>query len=71
MAKNFLNAIDRVSVETINSVQVILMLLTKEVELIKSMVNEGLLSENYAEEFLGEISKDMQHAGSYRYKRNK
>lgn len=33
-------------------------LLSKEVELIKHMVEEGLLSEKHAEQFLQEISDD-------------
>ena len=46
------------AITAIQSKQATLMVLAKEAEMVKSLVDEGLLTPIHAEEFLEEIGKD-------------
>jgi len=48
------------TVAKIRAKQAAALVLTKQAELIKNMVSEGLLTPQHAEEFLVEISDDLQ-----------
>jgi polyhydroxyalkanoate synthesis regulator phasin len=46
------------AIAAIRSKQAVRMVLAKEAEMVKSLVEEGLLTPKHAEEFLEEIGKD-------------
>jgi hypothetical protein len=57
-ARQLLMAIEPSHVHAIRSKQLSRIVLTKEAEMVKHMVVEGLLSEKHAETFLHDIRKD-------------
>ena len=57
-AKQRLQQMDTETVSAIRSKQAARMVLSKEAEMVKNLVNEGLLTPKYAQEFLEEISED-------------
>jgi polyhydroxyalkanoate synthesis regulator phasin len=57
-AKQILSSFDSETVADIRSKQAARMVLAKEAEMVKSLVDEGLLTPKNAEEFLEEISED-------------
>ena len=59
-AKNLLHAMSTDTVAKIRAKQAAALVLTKQAEIIKTMVGEGLLTPQHAEEFLEEISNDLQ-----------
>ncbi len=59
-ARKLLDAMDADTVAKIRAKQAAALVLTKQAELIKNMVGEGLLTPQHAEEFLVEISDDLQ-----------
>ena len=56
------------TVAKIRAKQAAALVLTKQAELIKTMVGEGLLTTHHAEEFLEEISDDLQRMDKDRNK---
>jgi polyhydroxyalkanoate synthesis regulator phasin len=67
-ARKFLSAVDSETLATIRSKQAARMVLAKEVEMIKSLVEEGLLTPKHAEEFLEDVSEDTHKIESQRNK---
>jgi hypothetical protein len=59
-ARHLLNAMSADTVTKIRAKQAAALVLTKQAELIKTMVGEGLLTPQHAEEFLEEIGNDLQ-----------
>ena len=59
-ARKLLGAMSADTVAKIRAKQAAALVLTKQAELIKNMVGEGLLTPQHAEEFLVEISDDLQ-----------
>ncbi len=59
-AKKQLNKINETTVAAIRSKQAARLVLSKEAEMVKTMVHEGLLSSQHAEEFLEEIGRDTE-----------
>jgi polyhydroxyalkanoate synthesis regulator phasin len=59
-ARRMLLAMNAETVSAIRSKQAARLVLAKEAEIVKNMVNEGLLTPQHAEEFLEEISKDTE-----------
>ena len=59
-ARKLLNDMNADTVAKIRAKQAAALVLTKQAELIKNMVSEGLLTPQHAEEFLMEISDDLQ-----------
>ena len=59
-ARKLLNDMNADTVAKIRAKQAAALVLTKQAELIKNMVSEGLLTPQHAEEFLTEISNDLQ-----------
>jgi polyhydroxyalkanoate synthesis regulator phasin len=57
-AKLRLEAMSVDTITAIRSKQAARLVLAKEAELVKTMVREGLITSNYAEEFLDEIGSD-------------
>jgi hypothetical protein len=57
-AKKLLSEMDAETVAGIRSKQAARMVLAKEAEMVRSLVEEGLLTPKHAEEFLEEINKD-------------
>lgn len=57
-AKQRLQHMDLETVSAIRSKQAARMVLSKEAEMVKNLVNEGLLTPKYAQEFFEEISED-------------
>ncbi len=57
-AKQRLQQMDLETVSAIRSKQAARMVLSKEAEMVKNLVNEGLLTPKYAQEFFEEISED-------------
>lgn len=55
-----LSSMSSETVTAIRSKQAARLVLAKEAEMVKSMVEEGLLTPVHAEEFLEEISKDTE-----------
>jgi len=68
VAKHLLNAMSPDTVAKIRAKQAAALVLTKQAELIKTMVGEGLLTTHHAEEFLEEISDDLQRMDKDRNK---
>jgi polyhydroxyalkanoate synthesis regulator phasin len=68
MARNLLNAMSAETVAKIRAKQAAALVLTKQAELIKNMVGEGLLTTQHAEEFLEEIGNDLQRMDKDRNK---
>jgi hypothetical protein len=58
LAKKRLQSMNPNTVGAIRSKQAARLVLSKEAELVKAMVHEGLLSSSHAEEFLEEIGHD-------------
>jgi hypothetical protein len=58
IAERKLAAMDRDTIAAIRNKQAARMLLSKQAEIVKGMVTEGLLTSKHAEEFLDEISED-------------
>jgi hypothetical protein len=59
-ARQLLDAMSPDTVAKIRAKQAAALVLTKQAELIKNMVSEGLLTPQHAEEFLEEIGDDLQ-----------
>lgn len=59
-AREKLREMNSETVAAIKSKQVARVVLAKQAELVQQMVHEGLLTPNYAEDFLEEISHDTQ-----------
>lgn len=59
-AKQRLNEMSAETINAIRSKQAARLVLAKEAEMVKAMVQEGLLTSHHAEEFLEEISHDTQ-----------
>ena len=60
IARPLLNSMNPDTVAKIRAKQAAALVLTKQAELIKNMVEEGLLTTQHAEEFLEDISRDLQ-----------
>jgi polyhydroxyalkanoate synthesis regulator phasin len=59
---------DHGAITAIRSKQAARMVLAKEAEMIKNLVNEGLLTTRHAEQFLEEISNDTHRIEKNRNK---
>ena len=57
IARHLLNSMNPDTVAKIRAKQAAALVLTKQAELIKNMVEEGLLTTQHAEEFLEDISR--------------
>lgn len=67
-ARHLLNAMSADTVAKIRAKQAAALVLTKQAEMIKNMVGEGLLTPQHAEEFLEEIGNDLQRMDKDRNK---